>query len=31
MFNRKEKPGKENIKTVIEEGQWSANSSVLVI
>lgn len=31
MFNRTEKPGKGNIKTIIEEGHWSANRSMLVI
>lgn len=31
MFNRKDKPRKENITTIIEEGQWSASCSMLVI
>lgn len=31
VFNKKDKPGKENIKTIIKEGQWSASCSMPVI
>lgn len=31
VFNRKDKPRKGNIKTIVKEGQWSASCSVPVI
>lgn len=31
MFNRKDKPGTESMKTITKEGQWSTSCSMLVI